>query len=267
MSPLTKVFAILVSVLAIFLCGVIVTQQASSVNWKERYLLESTRTEAANITALAAQDTAAKEIQAQENVIIKLRDQIATLQILLNDRTRELTDALFGSETKINMADTSLRLSQSLQSTIDNMQTAQDEQWKALNAARARTITAETRAVDLTRKLEIAQAKARQLEDQRRRSVEKNAELQNIVDNLTQQIAEVKLRDSKFRGEGSLTMVQPGHGGVPIRGEITDIKGDMAQISVGSSSGVRKGMAFWITRGSTSPVWRRSPRTSGPWKR
>ena len=45
-------------------------------------------------------------------------------------------------------------------------------------------------------------------------------------------------------------MVQPSHSGVPIRGEITDIKGDMAQISVGSSSGVRKGMAFWITRGT-----------------
>ncbi|MCH9022207.1 MAG: hypothetical protein IID32_05540 [Planctomycetes bacterium] len=49
--------------------------------------------------------------------------------------------------------------------------------------------------------------------------------------------------------DGDVGQVPVGLSGVPIRGQITEVREGLASISVGSAASVRKGMKFLVYRG------------------
>ena len=69
MSFLTKLFAVLVSVLAIFLCGVVVTWVSNSENWKEVALNRKTLAEAAQVQAVAAEEALSRGLNLRDMLI------------------------------------------------------------------------------------------------------------------------------------------------------------------------------------------------------
>ena len=109
-------------------------------------------------------------------------------------------------------------------------------------------IAAQTQMIELTRQLNSERVKTDQLEAIRRQYSENIHELEDENASLRQKIEKVTVASSKFRPDTQVTMTKPQEQGVPIRGQITEISNDKAAISVGISSGVRKGQTFWITR-------------------
>ena len=89
------------------------------------------------------------------------------------------------------------------------------------------------------------------MESIRRRNEEKIRALESDIALLEQKYQRAMLASNDARIlPDQVTVRTPQPGRVPIRGEITDILGDRAAISVGSSSGVRENMEFNVFRGS-----------------
>ncbi|MCK4624513.1 MAG: hypothetical protein KAV00_04325, partial [Phycisphaerae bacterium] len=72
----------------------------------------------------------------------------------------------------------------------------------------------------------------------------------SLQEQLAQRNAEIdELRDQALAGGAKIPTVEPVVKGPKINGSITAVRGDLASLSVGSASGVKKGMEFTIYRG------------------
>jgi chromosome segregation ATPase len=249
LSTLTKIFALLVSALSLFLCGVVVTFLSSAQDYRTEAQDWQTKAQAAQINDLAAQAALTKYMQDQETATRQLRENIASMHMLLEDRNRQLAAVGKESGVNISLANTAVTTMGALRETIANMQTSQEELAKALQQSRNQMIEAQTQMVELTRHLNSEKVKTEQLENLRRQNLEKIRALEDDNAAAHRQLKKVTLSSSEFHDDEKVSMARTELAGVPIRGEITEIDGDNVSISVGSASGVRKDTRFWITRG------------------
>lgn len=81
MSTLTKVLIILLTVLSIFLCGIVVTYVANAVNYKQRYETLRTDLQAARRKAEDADSRLNKTIKQTDLQKTELNNQIASLKV------------------------------------------------------------------------------------------------------------------------------------------------------------------------------------------
>ena len=249
MSTLTKVFALLVSALSIFLCGVVVTFVSNSQDWKLKSQQQRSIIEAAQVQALATEMEAAKTKENYKAINQKLQESILAVQEYNADLSRQLASQKQAGANQAARADTAVLTMQALRETIQNMYDSQLKRQKSLDDARTKMIAAQTQMIELTRQLNSERVKTDQLEAIRRQNRENIHELEDENDSLRQKIEKVTVASNEFRPDTQVTMTKPQEqGGVPIRGQITEISSDKAAISVGTSSGVRKGQTFWITR-------------------
>lgn len=249
MSTLTKVFAVLVSILSIFLCGTIVTFLANAQDWKTKALDSETIAQAAQVQALAAQERLTRNRMEHEKYGRQLQEGVNTLHQQLDDRTRQLASALQKSSMETSRAETAVATMGALRDTIQSMHEGQEHQQVSLNDTREKMISAQTQKVELTQKLNRERVLTDQLESIRKRNLEKIHVLEEEIAAIHQKLEQVTLTSKDFGTGGRVTLTSPQLAGVPIRGQITDIDGQNMAISVGSSSGVRKHMRFWIIRG------------------
>jgi len=249
LSTLTKIFALLVSALSLFLCGVVVTFFSSADRYREEAEQWQVKAQAAQINDLAAQAALTKYMQEQETATRQLRENIASMHMLLEDRNRQLAAVNKESGVNISLANTAVTTMGALRETIANMQTSQDALAQALQQSRNQMIEAQTQMVELTRHLNSEKVKTEQLENLRRQNLEKIRALEDDNASIHRQLKKVTLSSSEFQDDEKVSMARTELAGVPIRGEITEIDGDNVAISVGSASGVRKDTRFWITRG------------------
>ncbi|MBN1764758.1 MAG: hypothetical protein JW860_05830 [Sedimentisphaerales bacterium] len=248
MSTLAKVFALLVSALAIFICGIVVTFVSNTQNWKIRYEQQKTIAEAAQAQAVAA-NIAMSEARARSDVIIaKIRENIKEVHKVNNDLDRRLNLAEIESATYADNSETAIQTVRVLRETIQNMYEAQMALQKELDQDRANMIAAQTQVIELTRNLNGLQVENDQLKSIRKRQLENIYQLEEENASLRQKIDTVTLASRKLSPGGQVTLTEIKKTGVPIRGEITDIEGNQAAISVGSSSGVRQDTKFSIYR-------------------
>jgi len=250
LSTLTKVFALLVSLLAIFLCGVVVVFVTNSQNWKELYEEEQTLRAAAQVHAQVAEDAQQGLKTRLEALIQRLNDDILALEQENFNLVRQWSSEAQARVQADRKSMTMVELSKSLQSSNHDMYTAQNAIQKSLQEAHRDMIAAQTQSIELSRQLDSERVKSAQLETIRRRSEEKIHELQNEIAMIRQRLEQVTVASSELRsGMDRVTAAQAAPVGVSIRGEITEIDDNRAAISVGSSSGVRKDMQFKVIRG------------------
>ena len=250
MSSFTKVFVLLVSLLAIFLCGVVVTFVASTNNYRDAYEQQLTATEAAMIHAKGTEEASREDGARKALVVEGLKAENQRLMERLDERVRELNrvqQALGESERN---ARTAVKLSESLQEANGALYAAQLTLQDQLTAAHDQMSRATTQSIAMEQELSSIKAESMQLKATLRRNSEKIAELEDVNAALQQQLLQVELASSEFRQqEDRVSMVRPQTTGVPIRGQISGISDDLASISVGSASGVREGTVFRVVRG------------------
>jgi hypothetical protein len=247
-SYLTKVFVLVVSILSIFLCGVVVTYVASSQNWHQAYMDQKGVVDA----AMASADTASIALKRQDDrysLLVKaLKENISALERqnseLLQQKTVESKRA-FVAESSAN---TAVETVKSLRETITNMYAGQQYIESKLQSAQAEMLAAQGQATDLTRELNSERAKSQQLARLSRERLEKIQKMEDENTQIRQQLQKVTLGPSEFTQGEKVTQIRPQDVGVPIRGAITAIDSDLAAISIGSTSGVRKDMKFIVVR-------------------
>lgn len=250
MSNLTKVLALLVSALAIFLCGVVVVFFTNTSNYKTAYEQQITITMAAQVNALAANMELTEERMRNNSIIRPIQENIGIVQRRNSELARQIAAEKQSSATEAGRAEKAIGTMMSFSETIQNMRDVQLAIQRALDEQRAKAMEAETQRIELTRQFNNLQAENNQLIAIRKQQVEKIYELEEENSLLKQDIGKVELTSGDFKSGAGVSMVKPERTGVPIRGEVTGIDGEKAAVSVGSSSGVRKGMMFSIVRGA-----------------
>ena len=247
MSVLTKVFVVLLTVLSLALSMLTIGAMAQQQNWKASAADWQAAALAANAQAQAVTANAALE---QQRALARLDDNQA-------ENTR-LTNEI--NELNIQLADLRQK-NASLTNQLNNEQaqaTSLADHNKLLESARVReqelvaklsernslitrqNIDLNDRVKELTANMSMAQSRVRALKEQLGAAIggEQLSSAQipggpNIVQPYTPSVA----------APGGFDDVA-----APIRGEITAVRGDLAEISVGSADGVGHGMRFLIYR-------------------
>ena len=250
MSSLTKVFVVLVSLAAIFLCGIVVVFDANRANYKKAWEDERQLRMAAQVQAVAAEEYMSQSIAHYQTMIERFKNNLLAVEQQSSNRLIELASATQAQAQAESKSATAVALSESLQNTIDNMYMAHLALQEQLTESHAKMIASQTQVIEVRRELDNERVKSAVLETTSKEYLEKNVSLENENAQLRQELQSVSIASSEFREKNDkVGMREPGVSGVPIRGVITDIDDDLAALSVGTSSGVREGMKFRAIRG------------------
>lgn len=251
MSTLTKVLTVLVSLLAIFLSGVVVVFVGNTTSWKEAYDQQKGLTSAAQTHAAVQDQTVAAMQSRHEAWVTTMQSVVAGLQQQNTDLLAQREEASRRQADAEGKAQTAVAVSSSLSGTIDKMRETRDFIQQKLETAHADKLRAEAQAVEMTQELNRQRALGEQLKLALSRNEERIKELENENALVRQRLEQVTLASSESRPMGDQVRVStPQAGRVPIRGEIVDVRDERAEISVGSSSGVRENMEFNVIRGN-----------------
>jgi len=250
LSILTKVLTLLVALLAIFLSGVVVVFVGNTANWKQAYEEQVGVARAAQ-THAAVVDQTMGEMKARTQALqSRLTDAVTALEgrnaELMQEREAQAATAA-ASERK---AQTATSVSASLSETLAKIRETRDFLESRLQEAHQAKLTAEAQAVELTQEVNRARAQVEQLNRIRARQEEKAQELQEELRVARARVDQAAVTASEgTAGTGvSFSQMQPAQ--VPIRGEILTLEGNRAEITVGSASGVQKGMELNVIRGA-----------------
>lgn len=252
MSTLTKVLALLVSALSIFLCGVIVVFITNATNWKEMSDNNQLLAEAAQVQAVVAEESRARQADQYNLLIEKLRESILYLQQQNSELTREIATRGRQQADAVSQAQTAVDLSKNLALSIDIMDKTKDQLQEDLQLVREKMLVAEARVIDLNRSLSSALVNNKNLESKWRQTLREKHSLEEKNAKLNQKLKQTITLVSKSPvEEGDLITSTTVAAGVPIKGKITGVHADTGKvsISVGSADGVRKGARFVVTRG------------------
>jgi hypothetical protein len=243
LSPLTKVFVVLLVILAMLLSAATIAfvnaddaARVAATTAKDRLAQQLAAAEAARAELEAARQIDRDNLAASQQQLEQARQNNNNLQSQLVNSATQLAQA----QSQIAMASADItRLTEGLkaaQTTNAALQQQNDEQRK-INDQRLAENTQLNQAVsDLTNRLEVT-------ERERRNLAEQLAEARNRTDQMGAQLRGLGISPEQAAAAGS--RVGPQVEGV-IR-EVRPIAGvPYATISVGSNDGVRRGMEFRV---------------------
>lgn len=248
MTTTTKVFVILVCLFALIFTPLAIQFAAREVNWRKAAEDARDIAETAYANERSLYGMAASEVSYYDTLLKAERANLANARA----RITELETELAKVNQKRNDLETGL---QSMQTTV--------------NVLTARADVEANRNKALTDARDAALENERLLQTQNIQMVDRVKELSAevaILNQQTKQRAEElasfreenrKLRDELKLGQGGqiIQASTPGVVGLtpaaaigPVSGDITEVKGPLATLNVGSASGVRQGMVMVVTR-------------------
>ncbi len=247
MSVLTKVFVVLLTLVSIALSMLVVSAFARQEDW--RASANDWRVTAAAAQAkerAIAQNAALEQARSQEQQQRSLA-RIADLQAKVDEQERAI------AESNRGLAEAQSRL------TIEQ--------------ANATTLVEQNKVFvgEVSREREFSAKLAKRNSELERQNIDLNDRVKELTANMTMAQAQVRALQQQLaavssrRGESGpaaahvpaavveagVLSVQPEvapEAIAPIRGEVTSVKSNLAQISVGSADGVSEGMRFLIYR-------------------
>ena len=250
MSTLTKVLIVLQVVVALVLCGLVVTYVSTAENYKQMYETENSKAKRANQDKENAQEELEKFKAEKDQEIASLTKQIAALKdtisklnndLAASERTRaQLNNDLLAKDATIQTANTlanqQTELYANAKEQLDVLRVEQvkkDGQLKEINDT-------------LVEKMGIITTQAEQI---KRLTDEKNDLLAKLQQSLRQSGRELVPpipTQSKPSQQASPSTMD-----IDLKGTITrvDLENKLAEISIGSAQGVRQDMKFYVTRG------------------
>jgi len=251
LSTLTKVLIVLQVVVALVLCGLVVTYVATADNYKQMYDTQSSRARLADQQREKAEQDLEqiKTDRAQETAglnkkIAELNDRISDLGNNLGNLERDKTRL---NETVTTMASTieaanlnakkQTELAQKAQEQLDALRSEQvkkDGQLKEINDA-------------LVEKMVVISTQTEQI----KRLTEERTELQAKLEQALRQYGKVVVPPVPAQPQPVVKQPGPAVKDLNLRGTVTrvDLEAGLAEISIGSADGVRQGMELYVTRG------------------
>lgn len=248
MSPLTKVFVVLLVILSMLLSAAIVVyvnaedvKRTTLSTARDLLNQELKRANDARSEMEAARQISEDNLKNAQQQIESLKQQNNNLQAQLIDRATQLGQAQ--SQLAMQSADIT-RLTEALRAS-ENTKSSLSQQVTELRKINDQRLTENTQlnqsVSDLTNRLEVT-------ERERRNLAEQLTEARNRGDQMTMQLRGVGLTPDQLETAGSRI-------GPPITGRINQVRPiagvPYATISVGSNEGVRRGMEFKVVNKTT----------------
>jgi hypothetical protein len=252
LSNLTKILIVLLTISAIFLCGIVVTYVANADNYRQKY--DGLRNERDSLSKDKASLTSQlnEKVQQKDDLEKTLNDQLASKKTELDDNKAKLSNVerekaellervnSWASITK-DFEETTKKHTETLNTSLEEVKELKADQIK-----QAKELD-ETSAA-LVEKTAIIDS----LNTEKRRLTEEKADIENRLDKLLRAGGKVAAAGTPVTPEsGSALAAQPGAEAIAIKGRVSelDMKNSLATISIGSADGVKEGLKFHVTRG------------------
>jgi hypothetical protein len=248
LTTTTKVFVILVCLFALIFTPLAVQFVAREVNWRKAAEDARDQAETAYANERSMYGVAAAEVSYYDGLLKAERSNLATAQSRIAELEREL-DAVKQERNDLKTSDNRLLASVHLLTAQMDVETSRN---KALYEAREKALKNErdlrTQNIQLTDRVKELSSEVIILDQQTKQRAEELASFRE---------ENRKLRDQLKLGQGGQVAVvatptavgvTPVAGAGPIAADITEVKGPLATLNVGSASGVRQGMVMVVTR-------------------
>ncbi len=253
MSNLTKTLIVLLTVLAIFLCGTVVTYVANADNFKQK-----------NAKMKAEMDASQKS---EENSLKQLNDEKERKQQMEQDLNKKISAfQADNTELKNSLENAEREKAQLLQkvttsaSAVEGLTKTNEQQGALLAEKLAELKKIESQQIkdhkelnETTAKLIEKMAIIDTMDSKIKRLIEEKTDLQNNLNKTLQPAGKEAVTQPITANKSFAQPVQTVAGGdIGLKGLITavDLKNSMASISVGAADGVKQNMKFHVTRGS-----------------
>jgi hypothetical protein len=240
LSTLTKILAVLLSLFAIFLCGLMVSYVGSANNYKALWESEKLARDTIQAENLSLADRYKEQVIKTEELETKKNLEIQTLQDRLNQLTVNLQQAERLKQEYQSRADSwkgvMTGFEQSVSSMIESLKQTRDQ----LESSRSDNLKIQKELDQKTASLYEKLVELQRLEAERRRILEQKTDLEK---NMTQPAGAVTQVPSQAKPTPTVAATE-------INGLISEINDSLVTLSVGTADGVGKGMVFHITRGS-----------------
>ncbi len=246
MSTLTKILVVLLSLFAVFLCGMVVSYVGSANHFKSQYESEKLAREAIQAENLSLAGQFKEQVARTEEMESNKAKEIQSLEERNNQLLAKLQNAeRTGQEYQIRAESWKGVLTgfeQSVASMLESLKLTRDQ----LEIARSENITNQKDLSQITASLYEKIVELERLQADRRRILEQKTELENQA--------------SQPGGAGPATLGPvtqiPGQArpaaimtASEIQGLIMEVDQSLVTLSVGTADGVSKGMIFHVTRG------------------
>jgi cell shape-determining protein MreC len=252
LSNLTKILIVLLTISAIFLCGIVVTYVANADNYRQKYKDLVSKRDALDEQVESLTKQLNEKVQQKDDLEKTLKNQLATtkanadeVQAKLSSVEREKAELLervnsWASITK-DFSETTEKQTQTLNAALEEVKQLKSAQIK-LNQELEQT------SATLMEKMAIMEA----VGTEKRRLTEQKAELESRLDKLLQAGGKTAVVNPPVTPEtGTALPARSATEPIDLKSQVTevDIKNSLATISIGSADGVREGMKFHVTRG------------------
>jgi DNA repair exonuclease SbcCD ATPase subunit len=251
LSNLTKVLIVLLTISAIFLCGIVVTYVANADSFKQKYegqrnSLKALEEEKENLTKQLNE-----KIQQKDDLEKSLNAKIAATKTEADDLKARLNTA---EREKAEL----LTKATSMEAVVKDFSDTTKKQTETLNTALAEVTQLKQDEIKLKQELEQTSAALLErnaiiesLEAEKRRLIEEKADIKTRLDRMQMGGKEVAGIPAVTPERGNVTAGDTSAEQTNLKCKVAEVdaKNSMATISIGSADGVKEAMTFHVTRG------------------
>ena len=250
MSTLTKVLIILQTVFSILLCGIVATYVANASDYKQDYDMAVKSKNA----AVASKNMMQEEWDAAKLKLEEAQQKAEETEPALRAEIAKLTSDLTRTQAEIDTLNK--RVTDSMADIRTAVATA-SQQTKLYETAHAQLKTTESDKIQLTKEYEETQAVLLEklavlaTQDKMIRELEEEkSEIQGRLEHYLRQYGKIPAAATAATLVPSKVQLAQPVKPIGLKGLISDlnIENQMAEISLGSTDGVKEGMKFIVTR-------------------
>ena len=254
MSTLTKILIVLLTIAAIFLCGIVVTYVANADNYKQKYDSLQVRFQSEQQKKTSADQQLEKTTEQANRLEKELNDKIASLNIKIEQLQGELDKAEREKSQLLQRVDGFAAEVATFTKTNQDQRTLLDNTIQTWKNVEANLIREQSQHKETARLLLEKLAIITTLEEKNKRLIEENASLQTKLDQFLRQYGKTVVPPppvTQITEQARPAPIPPITKEITLKGRIVnvDIKNKLAEISIGKANGVEKGMRFHVTRG------------------
>jgi len=252
LSTLTKILIVLLTLSSIFLCGIVVTYVANADDYRQQNKTLRTRLDLAVQKRRSAEDQLAEKKDKYQQFEANKNKEIASLKTKIRKLENDLTNTKREKANLLVKVNSWVSITQDLTKTNLDQRQLFEKTFEELNKVKAEQIKEHKELDDVTTELNEKMAIIATLEADKKRLEEEKSQLQTKLDKFLRGLGREAVVPQPVTPTKAIARpAQPVTKEIGLKGLVTavDLKNSVAEISIGTARGVRKGMKFYVTRG------------------
>jgi len=252
LSTLTKILIVLLTLSSIFLCGIVVTYVANADDYRQQNKTLRTRLDLAVQKRRSAEDQLAEKKDKYPQFEANKNKEIASLKTKIRKLENDLTNTKREKANLLVKVNSWVSITQDLTKTNLDQRQLFEKTFEELNKVKAEQIKEHKELDDVTTELNEKMAIIATLEADKKRLEEEKSQLQTKLDKFLRGLGREAVVPQPVTPTKAIARpAQPVTKEIGLKGLVTavDLKNSVAEISIGTARGVRKGMKFYVTRG------------------